>query len=672
MSEFEKAGQAIRQSEDSLENAQEELQVTTEKLQELRELREQEQTENRELEAIQGRLVAVEKADGKIREHQEQAQELQDALSPLQDELARKDQRLAGLQKRVEQARKEHDDARERARQARRVRDLAVARERALDAGQRHQALERQVAEIERHEQKIRQLQEQLARLPVIGREELDKLEGLDRDRAKAEAALQAAAPEIELLEASLPVRIGDRVLSPGERLSVTETEELEAGDLRLRIHPGGGEGLASLRARIAALDGQIRETLGEWGVPSIDKATEVVVKRQETQQEIDRLQAALDALNPESTREQFKEARLHLAATQAELDRLQQAMDKGQSSAEDLDAARQQSRHAQVQVDSAETEERKAAGSLETLAEELEQCTQERDELAQAIRDRQQKRNELETTIRVLVEQAGDEAQRRLERQRFLEAKQGVEQKLEQIRAAIAALEPDLLDADRKRLDRVIQNAQETIRNAEQQRAAAQALLQTDGTEDPCAELARARAGLAAAEERLQAAKRHANAIALVHELFEAQQQELAEHFSRPLAEKITTYLQPVLGPQVQAVARFDGNDFSGAELVRPDMPGALSFDALSGGTREQVAAAVRLAIAELLAADHDSVLPIVFDDAFANSDPGRTALLQRMLDLGARRGLQIIVLTCHSAYYSALGARQIFLKPPRCAGSA
>ncbi len=672
MSKFENAGQAIRQSEDSLEDARKQLQVTTEKLGELGKLREQEQTQNRELKEIQGQLAAVDEADGKIREHQEEMQKLQEALSPLQSELARKDQTLAGLQKRVEQARKEHDDARERARQARRTLDLAGARERVLDVGRQHQALKRQVAEIERHERKIRQLRDQLARLPVVGREDLDKLEGLDRDRGKARAGLEAAAPEIELLEASLPVRIGDRALSPGERLSVTETEELEAGDLRLRIHPGGGRGLASLRAQIAALDDEIRETLGEWGVSSIDEATAVVVRRQEIQQEIGRLQAALDVLNPESTREQFKEARLHLAATQAKLDRLQQAMDEGQAPPEDLDAARQQVQQAQQQVDFAETEEQKAASGLETLAKELEQCTHERDELEQSIRDRQQKQNELETTIRVLVEQAGDEAQRRLERQRLLEAKQGVEQKLEQIRAAIAALEPDLLDADRKRLDRVIQNAQETIRNAEQQRAAAQALLQTDGTEDPCAELARARAGLAAAEERLQAAKRHANAIALVHELFEAQQRELAEHFSRPLAEKITTYLQPVLGPQVQAVARFDGNDFSGAELVRPDMPGALSFDALSGGTREQVAAAVRLAIAELLAADHDGALPIVFDDAFANSDPRRIALLQRALDLGARRGLQIIVLTCHSESYSALGARQIFLEPPRCAGSA
>jgi hypothetical protein len=48
-------------------------------------------------------------------------------------------------------------------------------------------------------------------------------------------------------------------------------------------------------------------------------------------------------------------------------------------------------------------------------------------------------------------------------------------------------------------------------------------------------------------------------------------------------------------------------------------------------------------------------------------------------MLDLGASRGLQIIVLSCNPADYAALGARQVNLKPalsvtpdaPRASGS-
>ena len=91
------------------------------------------------------------------------------------------------------------------------------------------------------------------------------------------------------------------------------------------------------------------------------------------------------------------------------------------------------------------------------------------------------------------------------------------------------------------------------------------------------------------------------------------------------------------------------------------------MGFDALSGGAKEQVAAATRLALAEVLAQDHGGCLPVVFDDAFAYSDPDRVQTLQRMLDLAVARGLQVIVLTCTPSDYSGLGAHTISLRAPR-----
>lgn len=74
-------------------------------------------------------------------------------------------------------------------------------------------------------------------------------------------------------------------------------------------------------------------------------------------------------------------------------------------------------------------------------------------------------------------------------------------------------------------------------------------------------------------------------------------------------------------------------------------------------------ITTAVRLALANILAVDHDGCLPSLFDDAFAYSDPERIQSLQRMLDLAATRGLQIIVLTRAPGDYSALGANEIRL---------
>lgn len=127
--------------------------------------------------------------------------------------------------------------------------------------------------------------------------------------------------------------------------------------------------------------------------------------------------------------------------------------------------------------------------------------------------------------------------------------------------------------------------------------------------------------------------------------------------------SDRPDSYLKRLFGPEARAVVTFEDNAFKRIELVRSAQGGAMPFDSLSGGTREQVAAAVRLAIAELLAANHDGSLPVVFDDAFAYSDPDRVNTMQGMLDLGASRGLQVIVLSCNPSDYAGLGARSVTL---------
>ena len=149
------------------------------------------------------------------------------------------------------------------------------------------------------------------------------------------------------------------------------------------------------------------------------------------------------------------------------------------------------------------------------------------------------------------------------------------------------------------------------------------------------------------------------------MHSLFLEEQRALADRFTRPLADTISGYLECLFGVGARANIALAENEFSGLQLLRPaDGGGALPFDTLSGGAREQVAAAVRLAMAEVLCNDHHGCLPVIFDDAFAYSDPDRVQTLQRMLYLAASRGLQVIILTCAPSDYAALGARYVPLQ--------
>ena len=83
----------------------------------------------------------------------------------------------------------------------------------------------------------------------------------------------------------------------------------------------------------------------------------------------------------------------------------------------------------------------------------------------------------------------------------------------------------------------------------------------------------------------------------------------------------------------------------------------------------REQLGAALRLALAEVLLGAYDGCLPLVFDDAFSNSDPQRLAGVQRMLQRGVDRGLQIVLFTCTPEALADLGqlpASRIDLSAP------
>ncbi|WP_398329571.1 hypothetical protein [Vulcanococcus sp.] len=79
----------------------------------------------------------------------------------------------------------------------------------------------------------------------------------------------------------------------------------------------------------------------------------------------------------------------------------------------------------------------------------------------------------------------------------------------------------------------------------------------------------------------------------------------------------------------------------------------------------REQLGATVRLAMAEVLKPAYADALPLVFDDAFTNSDRERLVGLRKMLERGIQQGIQIVLLTCHTDDYAALLANNASSEP-------
>jgi DNA repair exonuclease SbcCD ATPase subunit len=186
--------------------------------------------------------------------------------------------------------------------------------------------------------------------------------------------------------------------------------------------------------------------------------------------------------------------------------------------------------------------------------------------------------------------------------------------------------------------------------------------ILTNNGTENPSDTLNKLEEKFIYVNDYHYATSQKAKAIKMLHELFTQEQQQLADKLTKPLAEKIKYYLEPVFGRTVNVSLKQEAGQFT-EFLISRDNIGTFSFDTLSGGTKEQFSAAVRLAMAEVLSADFDDRLPILFDDAFTNSDENRILNIQPMLDRASQKGVQVIVLTCHPAAYANLGAKQVML---------
>lgn len=543
--------------------------------------------------------------------------------------------------------------------------ELAIAYTQLFDKAAAHAKLDLLEKKVTQRRQVLAELEQEFAKLPKVDKAKLQKLNKLESACSTAQTTLQAMATGLEIVAADKPIKTGDRVIEVGARLILTEDTEVSIGtSIRLHIQPGGGTSLAEARRMLEEAKGDLQEALDSLGLKSVQQAAEIHTHREELGSRIKTAQAELEGMGAENLADELQGALNDLNTAKATVTRLGVLVPNEVAPVDKADAkASAKSLEAELSdAEDAETREKtgrdRAAAAFEaaekSLTEKGAECEQQEDKLTG-----------LKAQLELLLKTHGDDGTRT---KALMESKSGAaiaSNRLSSTNDAIAALQPELLESDGKRIERAIKERSTERNDARTEIAVAQSTLRSDGSEDPRSVLAAAEAKVRSTADHHKSVERNARAVALLDKLFQEEQHTLSEQFTQPLADKISGYLKCIFGAGARAQVELENNEFMGLRLFRPDSGGAtFAFDTLSGGAREQTAGAVRLAMAEVLAADHDGCLPVVFDDAFAYSDPERVNSLQRMLDLAANRGIQVIVLTCNPADYAALGARQTLLR--------
>lgn len=663
--DFLAAEDAIRAATEALGQLQPQQHAVEEQLMRVAVLRSDEKLQQPAAAAATQRFAAAGEADTRIRRLRTEGAEAAAALAPLEAETAILITTEAERSRQAFEAEKAVDDANHAVSAVRLAGDLAAAQVQRFDKAATLDQVRARLSQVRGIREELRKLEAALAEVPSITGPKLTALQKLEREIGETTAARDAMAAGLEVLAADQSVRLGDRTLAAGTNEILSEETVLEIGTgVRLLIRPGGGTSLIDARQRVRTAEENLRRELDRIGLATVDEAGQALAKRQELASQIKAATVRLDAFGAEQIEEQFSVAEQASAAAEADVQR-RIALAPPADLPATLDAAREQSRVAVERLQQAERTAGAANAERKAAAERLQEARVKLAAHTQAIQRSQHAATDLGARLRQLVENHGEDDARARLLADLTGEKAAADAVLTATRAALAELQPELLERDRERLARALSQHANALREAEERRALARGELQRDGTTDPHADLALAEERLRNARSQSEREQQRAEAVRLLSELFQAEQRALAEQFTRPLAARISRYLECLFGPGARAEVTLEAQNFSGLHLIRPGHADeAYAFEYLSGGVREQLAAAVRLALAEVLAETHDGCLPVVFDDAFAYSDPDRVQVLQRMLDVAADRGLQIIVLSCNPADYATLGAKQVTLR--------
>jgi uncharacterized protein YhaN len=157
-----------------------------------------------------------------------------------------------------------------------------------------------------------------------------------------------------------------------------------------------------------------------------------------------------------------------------------------------------------------------------------------------------------------------------------------------------------------------------------------------------------------ALAEADLARRSHRVETLKLLRDVVGAAYAERREQLTAPLRRHLKPYLDDLF-PQAEIEL---GEGFAVSGLKR-NAPGSESFERLSGGTQEQIAVLVRLAMAALLA-ERGHEVPVILDDALVFCDDDR---IEQMFDALNRAGQrqQVVVLTCRSRSFQSLGGRAL-----------
>ena len=544
------------------------------------------------------------------------------------DEAKTADKQHVRLRKALQQA--------EEARQA--AKDLLGAArnaEAARQAKERHAELAEHLALAEESEKDAR---EKRAGAKALGVEQsdVDELDQLSIKVEKAKIALNAVSTLLRMSyepDYSKRLTMGGQVLEDGVEVRIDQSSALAIeGVGSLSVTPGSADSGTDAFHRLSKARDALSEKLAQLNVETVQQVCERFNKRLGLVREAEQADAVVRIRAPQG-----------IEALRIDVMKLRDKLDA------DIDEDVPELATAEQALDQAEAKERKARGDLAAAGEARASATSTLQQLENQVEG-------LEEVYDRELARTGTPPEEWPARQEQLDAdyeekRRETDERGKELQALLD--KPIRLEFASAELDRLIkakENRRQEIGELEKRIAVLRERINTaakEGFEEAVSEvtgqLEAARIRTAAYEAEIAALRRLKAAV-------EKEVARLKEQYLEPVSKEI----KPLLGLLYpDASLDFDEEKLIPRQLTRAGV--SEDIQALSGGTREQIAILTRLAFARLLARSGRTP-PIILDDALIFSDDDR---IQRMFTaLNAQASdLQMIVFSCRQRAFRDLG---------------
>ena len=520
--------------------------------------------------------------------------------------------------------------------------ELALCRREVAHDAEQLRRLKKRLRAARKHAKAARSAANRIALIPV----DETKMAALREAQARvqnSEARLDGAAASVIVRTGEHLVTMSGESLPQGEMLRLLEPCTLEIDGVgSIEVFPGG----ELLERRVAERDearAWYAKQLEALGFRSLEQAAQALQTRQALQSELWEAERMLKFEAVEGTE-----------ALEAEIASLKARLDQRVAELRLDDTPKLDESELDVQRLRGASELRKAESTLaaQRLRELEARLTEARHKLVQAEAKAEAREEHMRQARQQLQEARTTQSDEALQ-SALLEATAQKELRASELDAARKSLEemdPGARQSELEEALRLHSELCEQSRQLEQRIRDARIHLSAGGR----AGLGERREELRAllSEERLRGAslERDAKATDLLARVLREASEDAQRHFAEPVRRRVQPYLSmlmPEAELEIDADLRIRG-------LRRNDREEP--FEALSMGTREQLAVLARLAFADILH-DDGRPTPVLLDDVLVYSDDERFDRMKAILKQASERQ-QVLVFTCRERDWADCGA--------------